>query len=267
EWFAVVRSLDKVYISAQPVTITAATAAGPPPAPPGAPPAPPGAPPAPPGAPPVPPGAPPVPPGAPPAPPDPAAAQPGQPPVPAGPGPGGIHPAPAAAPVEMREYRDPGGRFTLEYPVGWRTQLMEGGFVGFYKDHPEEGIAYIVQPWAELNGPYTGSQIVSLFSNAFRKRYPDLQILGQDVATIQRQQYLRVDKAILEAAWTNKRGERMKARVAIVVGALQAPGLPARSIFHYWAYQAPEVAWDAMQDTFIRIHQSYQGQSWVSQPP
>jgi hypothetical protein len=167
----------------------------------------------------------------------------------------------------MQTYRDAGGRFMIDYPVGWRNQLLEGGFVAFFKDHPEEGISYVVHPWAELSGPYSGTQALNLFVSAMRKRYPDLQIIGQDVKNIQRQQMLRVDQVIVEATWTNLRGERMRARVAIVVGAMTAPGLSPRSIINYWAFQAPEVAWDSMQSVFIQMHQSYSGQAWVVQPP
>jgi hypothetical protein len=165
----------------------------------------------------------------------------------------------------MRDYTDPGGRFSMTVPVGWRTQIVQGGFISLYKDHPEEGIAYIVQPWGDLTGMYSGNQMVSLLVGTLRKRYPDLTIVGQDVRTLERvSNIIRIDQAVLELQWTNLRGERMRGRIAIVVGAAQQVG---KSIFHYWAYQAPEVAWDSMQDTFVRMHQSYTGRALVTQPP
>ncbi len=243
--FAVVKAGGKTFISQTGVTITVTTSAQPAPQPPPAPvPAPP-------------PGPVPVPP-----PPGPA---PAPPPGPA-PAPGPV-PRPAPAPVEMQSYRDPGGRFMIDYPVGWRTQLLQGGFMAFYKDHPEEGISFIHNPWGVLRGAFGGREVAQLFMDNAHRKYPDMQVLGQDIKQLARNGPIRTDAAILEVAWTNLRGERMRGRIAIVATNVQMAGMPNETTLHYWAYQAPEVAWDSMQSIFIQMYQSWSGTAYVTSPP
>jgi len=255
--FAVIKAGGKTFISQTGVAITVTTSAQPAPQPQPAPvPAPAPAPAPAPGPVPVPP-----PPGPAPAPP------PGPAPAPA-PGPG---PRPAPAPVEMQSYRDPGGRFAIDYPVGWRSQLLQGGFIAFYKDHPEEGISFIHNPWGVLRGNFTGRDVAQLWIENARRKYPDMQIVGQDIKTLGKTNagtvISRVDAAILEISWTNLRGERMRGRVAMVAANLQMSGVPNETTLHYWAYQAPEVAWDGMQSIFIQMYQSWSGQAYVTSPP
>jgi hypothetical protein len=211
-----------------------------------------------------------------PAQPQPAQPQPAQQPQPPAPpadpqGPGPRLPGAGAPPVQTtvdtQTYRDPGGRFSIDYPVGWRQQLMEAGFVAFFKDHPEEGTSFVLHPQAQLQGARNGREMIQLLSTEFRKRYPDLQILGQEVRRVNASQFYTVEAAILETAWTNLRGERMRARVAFVVYALHAQGMERQTLLAYWAYQAPEVAWDAMRPVFTTMYQSYTGFGAISGPP
>jgi hypothetical protein len=159
----------------------------------------------------------------------------------------------------------------MDYPVGWRTQLLQGGFIAFYKDHAEEGISFIHNPWGVLRGAFGGREVAQLFLQNARQKYPDIQIVGQDIKTLNKVSgaggTLRVDAAILETAWTNLRGERMRGRVAIVAANAQIPGMPNETTLHYWAYQAPEVAWDGIQGTFIQMYQSWSGVAYVTSPP
>jgi hypothetical protein len=42
--------------------------------------------------------------------------------------------------------------------------------------------------------------------------------------------------------------------------------VPSETTLHYWAYQSPEIAWDAMQSTFITMYQSWNGRAYVNTP-
>lgn len=200
-----------------------------------------------------------------PAPAPPPAPQPAPAPVPPAPAP--PRPAPVEPVVEWLPYRDPGGRFTIDYPAGWRTQLLENTFIAFYKDHPEEGTAFIHNPYGTLRGVHTGRSVAQLFLQGARRKYPDMQVAGQNIRTIGKGSGMLLEAAILELAWTNIRGERMRGRVAIVVGSVTMPGVPSESILHYWGYQSPEITWDAMQSTFVQMYQSWSGRALVTSPP
>ncbi|MDR7511661.1 MAG: hypothetical protein QN147_06530 [Armatimonadota bacterium] len=204
-----------------------------------------------------------------------AAAQPAPAPQP-GPGP---LPAPQPVPgiprtgppidpaVEMNQYTDPGRRFTMNYPAGWRVQTIEGGFVAFFKDHPDEGTSFLVHPWATMQGTQGGRQVAQMMLRTFQRRYPDVQVIGQDHRALG-QGGVRVDVAILEIVWTNVRGERMRGRTAIVAAFVTLPGIQTnQTTIHFWHYQAPEVAWEAMTPVFTQMYQSYSGLAYVTSPP
>lgn len=167
----------------------------------------------------------------------------------------------------MQTYNDPGRRFTLDYPVGWRVQTTEGGFVAFFKDHPEEGTSFLVHPWATMQSTIGGREAAQLVLKIFRGKYPDTQVTGQDIRRLNRSGVI-VDAAILELAWTNLRSERMRGRVAVVIAYANIPGVPSnQTTIHYWHYQSPEVAWEAMTPVFTQMYQSYSGLAYVTSPP
>lgn len=150
----------------------------------------------------------------------------------------------------MQRYQDPEGLFTIEYPTAWKVQRADNSYTVFYRDDPEEGTLLGVAPRLVLDGEATAAQIIQALVQDVRKRYPDLEVRDQN---IQQDPEHGGELAFVDARWTNSRNERMKTMVLFYVA---RPG-NGRSVLLLFDFQAPEVAFSALEPTFEHMFKSF----------
>jgi hypothetical protein len=148
----------------------------------------------------------------------------------------------------MQRYQDPDGLFAIEYPKAWKVQRAENGYTVFYRDDPEEGILVGLFPRLVLDGEATAAQIIEGLVQQVRKRYPDIEVRDQKVERDPE----GGEFAVVDARWTNSRNERMKTLLFFHVN---PPG-NGRSVLALFNFQAPEVAFSAVEPTFQHMFKS-----------
>lgn len=148
----------------------------------------------------------------------------------------------------MQRYQDPDGLFTIEYPRTWKAQRAENGYTVFYRDDPEEGTLLGLFPRLVLDGEATAAQIIERLVQEVRKRYPDLEVKDQKIE----QGPEGGEFAIVDARWTNSRNEQMKTLLFFLVN---QPG-NGRSVLTLFNFQAPQVAFAALEPTFEHMFKS-----------
>lgn len=157
---------------------------------------------------------------------------------------------PSPTPAAMLTYQDPQGRFTMGYPQGWEVQPFPVGTY-FYQDDPEEGVSVLVVPDGRLEGELHAAQVIQVLVGAARRARPDLQIVSQQIVP-RSGPPVTVEQATLTLTWTNVRRDRMQTVAAITIfAAAGSTGIV------YWGAQAPQIAFESLQPTFVAMAQSY----------
>lgn len=156
-----------------------------------------------------------------------------------------------ASPSPLQTYRDPQGRFAIDYPRGWQTQVAPTGETRFFVDDPRNGALLMLHPGVPLSAGVTAEQLVQGLVRQIRAQYPDLQI-GARGTPPRAVGAATVQDIELDATWTVPEKGRLRAKttLAIVTGGDQ-PG------FSYVTYQVPAGAPASLEGLLARAAKTY----------
>ncbi len=153
-------------------------------------------------------------------------------------------------------YVDPSARFSVRYPRGWQVREdFLSGRTAFYRNNPDEGVAFLVFPRTEAPGDVDAGALTrwALASVAELHRFPSLQYRHR---TEERSGVVHVRG---EATWTTGRGRPMRALFTLLAGRPPVHGFPAQ-LFYMLLAQAPEREWRQWEVTLVEMLRDFK---WI----
>jgi hypothetical protein len=155
------------------------------------------------------------------------------------------------APAPMLAYRDPAGRFAVDYPRAWRTETLTTGETRFRRDEAEHGPLLLVHPGIPLPAGVTAEQLVQFLERQIRSVYPDFRMTVSMRAP--RVDGERSTQAMeLRGTWSVRDKGRVRGRTRLT---LTTESGAAR--FTYVTYQVPETAPAWLESLLSRALWSY----------
>jgi hypothetical protein len=155
------------------------------------------------------------------------------------------------APAPMLAYRDPAGRFAVNYPRAWRAETLATGETRFRADEAEHGPLILVHPGIPLPVGVTAPQLAQFLERQIRSVYPDFTMTVSTRAP-RVEDGRSVQAMELRGAWTVKDGRRFRGRTRI---SLVTESQSAR--FAYVTYQMPEFGPAWLESLLSRALSSY----------
>ena len=155
------------------------------------------------------------------------------------------------APSPLQGYRDPGARFTIDYPRGWSVERRPNGETVFYRDDPTHGALVTLHPGIGLPPRISAAQLVQALEGQIRSASPEARVTA-------RARSPRVadgrSTQLIEATvtWTAPGRGPLRAESILT---LIAAGDGSR--FSYVTYQVPEPAPRSLEALLSRVRHSY----------
>lgn len=155
----------------------------------------------------------------------------------------------------MTRYHPPGGGpWGIDYPQGWHVHESPAqGTVLFFKDDPEEGSAFLLMPYAPIQGEMGARQVLEAIAQSIRQHYPDFQVKVQGVKDLSGSG-TTMQLLDAEAVWTGARQQGMRAALVVMSFSTRGTGY---TLFVFMGGQAPTAVFNELRPVYVRMMQSF----------